>query len=301
MKKIYIKCIKELSYDFSLEEIEQIYQLVQWRWHKSPIVEKNIKKRVGGKAMSDNKKYYYLKLKDNFFESDELVLLENQQDGYIYSNILLKLYLRSLKNNGKLMFKDRIPYNVRILSSVVRQPEAVVEKALYLFKELGLIEILDNGAIYMLDIQNFIGKSSTEADRIRKYRNKIDEDKKLLDNDVVQMYDKSTPEIEIEKEIEINKKIVPNKNVEEPTPIKLLLKNGEEYTVDDQKIKEWISIYSGIDVMQELRIMAEWCKNNPKKRKTESGIVRFIINWLNREKDRKRKGSTKEDWSFFDD
>ena len=154
--------------------------------------------------MSDNKKYYYLKLKDNFFESDELVLLENQQDGYIYSNILLKLYLRSLKNNGKLMFKDRIPYNVRILSSVVRQPEAVVEKALYLFKELGLIEILDNGAIYMLDIQNFIGKSSTEADRIRKYRNKIDEDKKLLDNDVVQMYDKSTPEIEIEIEIRID-------------------------------------------------------------------------------------------------
>jgi hypothetical protein len=40
MKKIYIKCIKELSYDFSLEEIEQIYQLVQWCWHKSPIVEK---------------------------------------------------------------------------------------------------------------------------------------------------------------------------------------------------------------------------------------------------------------------
>ena len=56
----------------------------------------------------------------------------------------------------------------------------------------------------MLDIQNFIGKSSTEADRIRKYRNKIDEDKKLLDNDVVQMYDKSTPEIEIEIEIRID-------------------------------------------------------------------------------------------------
>lgn len=46
MKKIYIKCIKELSYDLSLEEIEQIYQLVQWCWHKSPIVEKNIKKII---------------------------------------------------------------------------------------------------------------------------------------------------------------------------------------------------------------------------------------------------------------
>ncbi|HBK5231260.1 TPA: phage replisome organizer N-terminal domain-containing protein, partial [Enterococcus faecium] len=51
--------------------------------------------------MSDNKRYYYLKLKENFFDSDEMVLLESMPDGYIYSNILLKLYLRSLKHEGK--------------------------------------------------------------------------------------------------------------------------------------------------------------------------------------------------------
>lgn len=50
--------------------------------------------------MADNKKYYYLKLKENFFESDEAIILESMPDGYIYSNILLKLYLRSLKNDG---------------------------------------------------------------------------------------------------------------------------------------------------------------------------------------------------------
>ena len=61
--------------------------------------------------MSDNKKYYYLKLKDNFFDSDQMIVLESMPDGYKYSNILLKLYLRSLKNDGKLMFNDRIPYN----------------------------------------------------------------------------------------------------------------------------------------------------------------------------------------------
>ncbi|EMW5712290.1 TPA: phage replisome organizer N-terminal domain-containing protein, partial [Enterococcus faecium] len=52
--------------------------------------------------MADNKRYYYLKLKENFFDSDEMVLLESMPDGYIYSNILLKLYLRSLKHEGKL-------------------------------------------------------------------------------------------------------------------------------------------------------------------------------------------------------
>lgn len=63
--------------------------------------------------MADNKKYYYLKLKENFFESDEAIILESMPDGYIYSNILLKLYLRSLKNDGLLMFNNLIPYNAQ--------------------------------------------------------------------------------------------------------------------------------------------------------------------------------------------
>ena len=158
--------------------------------------------------MSDNKKYYYLKLKENFFESDELIMLESMQDGCMYSNILLKLYLKSLKNNGKLMFNERIPYNSTILANLRRHSVAVVEKAIQIFKDLGLIEILDNGAIYMLDIQNFIGNSSTEADRKRKYRTAIVEEKKtLLGQMSGQMSgkcpDKNPPEIEIEKEIEI--------------------------------------------------------------------------------------------------
>ena len=45
--------------------------------------------------MADNRKYYYLKLKENFFDSDSIVLLEDMKDGILYSNILLKLYLKS--------------------------------------------------------------------------------------------------------------------------------------------------------------------------------------------------------------
>ena len=46
--------------------------------------------------MADNRKYYYLKLKENFFDSDSIVLLEDMKDGILYSNILLKLYLNCL-------------------------------------------------------------------------------------------------------------------------------------------------------------------------------------------------------------
>ncbi len=157
--------------------------------------------------MSDDKKYYYLKLKDNFFDTDEIVVLESMPDGHLYSNILMKLYLRSLKYEGKLMFKDRIPYNPDILASVTRHSVGVVKEALTIFEQLGLIEIMDNGAIYMLDIQNFIGKSSTEADRKREYRHKIDSEKLLIGQTSGQMSDISPPEIELEKEKEIDKEI----------------------------------------------------------------------------------------------
>ncbi len=58
--------------------------------------------------MADNRKYYYLKLKESYFDDDAIVLLESMQDGVIYSNILLKLYLKSLKNGGKLQLDENI-------------------------------------------------------------------------------------------------------------------------------------------------------------------------------------------------
>lgn len=156
--------------------------------------------------MSDNKKYYYLRVKENFYDSDEMIILESMPDGFLYSNILIKLYLRSLKNNGKLMFNDRIPFNSEMLSKITRHPVAVVEKAVSIFKEMNLIDVLDNGAIFMLDIESFIGKSNTEADRKRNYRRRIEQEKQKLSLGHLsgQMSDEYPPEIEIEKEIEID-------------------------------------------------------------------------------------------------
>lgn len=178
--------------------------------------------------MADNKKYYYMRLKDNFFDTNELKVLQALDNGYIYSDILLKLYLMSLKDDGKLMLNDRVAYNSKMLATITRHSVEDIESALQILQDLGLIEILDNGAIYMLNIQNFIGQSSTEADRKKKYRRDIEEQKNACETNVPQALrqmsgqmslqmsdrchdkcpDKRTPEIEIEKEIdiEINKK-----------------------------------------------------------------------------------------------
>lgn len=127
--------------------------------------------------MSDNKKYYYLKLKENFFDTEELALLESMENGKEFSLILLKMYLKSLKGEGKLMFRNLIPYTPETLALVLRHDKEIITKAIDTFESLGLIERMDGGAIFMADIQNFIGESSTEADRKRAYRARIEKEK----------------------------------------------------------------------------------------------------------------------------
>ena len=58
--------------------------------------------------MSDNRKYYYLKLKENFYNSETMVILESMQDGLLYSNLLLKMYLMSLKSGGILIDRKSV-------------------------------------------------------------------------------------------------------------------------------------------------------------------------------------------------
>ena len=113
--------------------------------------------------MADNRKYYYLKLKENFFDSDSIVLLEDMKDGILYSNILLKMYLKSLKNGGKLQLDEHIPYTAQMIATLTRHQIGTVERALEIFRQLGLVEQLDSGAFYMTDIELMIGQSSTEA------------------------------------------------------------------------------------------------------------------------------------------
>ena len=129
--------------------------------------------------MADNRKYYYLKLKESYFDDDAIVLLESMQDGVIYSNILLKLYLKSLKNGGKLQLDENIPYTAQMIATITRQQVGTVERALKIFMKLGLVEPLPSGALYMSNIELLIGQSSTEGERKRRARLALQEQKAL--------------------------------------------------------------------------------------------------------------------------
>lgn len=129
--------------------------------------------------MSDNRKYYYLKLKENFYNSETMVILESMQDGLLYSNLLLKMYLMSLKSGGILMLNDHLPHTPQTIATFTRHQVGTVERALKVFLEFGLVEILTDGAYYMADIQLLIGQSSTEGERKKKERMRLKRQKLL--------------------------------------------------------------------------------------------------------------------------
>ena len=155
--------------------------------------------------MADNRKYYYLKLKESYFDDDSIVLLESMQDGILYSYILLKLYLKSLKHGGRLQLDESIPYPPQMIATITRQQIGTVERAIKIFLQLGLMEQMADGAFYMTNIELLIGQSSTEGERKRRAR----QANRIALNPGGQM-SAHCPDIrppEIEKEIELEIKI----------------------------------------------------------------------------------------------
>ena len=151
-----------------------------------------------------DKKYYWLKLKEDFFEEDTLAWLEEQTNGKEYCLFYLKLCLKSLKTNGILIRnvgQILIPYDVKKLGEITKTDIDTVTVAMELFKKIGLIQILDNGEIYITQLEQMVGSETKWA----KYKKKERELKKL---DNVQLLSNVNPknvhtEIEIEKDIEI--------------------------------------------------------------------------------------------------
>lgn len=65
-------------------------------------------------------------------------------------------------------------------------------------------------------------------------------------------------------------------------PIIFPLKDGSDYTLGVEKIKEYIATYQNIDVVAELMKCRMWNIDHPKKRKTLRGMPAHINGWLSR-------------------
>jgi biotin operon repressor len=68
------------------------------------------------------------------------------------------------------------------------------------------------------------------------------------------------------------------------TSFSFALKNGKDWILTQAKYQEYKSTFSDVDLDTELKKMIQWLRDNPAKRKTASGMTRFINSWLTRAK-----------------
>lgn len=125
--------------------------------------------------MGDEKRYYWLKLAEDFYDDDTIQWIEEQENGVAYVNFYLKLLLKSLKDDGyliRVVGKRLIPYDVKSLAKLTNTDPDTVRVAMELFKQVGLVELLDSGEIYMAQIDEMIGSETQAAKRMRKLRAK---------------------------------------------------------------------------------------------------------------------------------
>lgn len=129
--------------------------------------------------MAEEKRYYWLKLKNDFFKQDEILLIEDMDNGKDYILFYLKLLCASVEHNGNLRFTDAIPYNEKMLSTITKTNIDVVRCAMKVLQELDMVEVLDDQTIYMLQVESMIGSESESAERMRRMRSRQHQ-KKLL-------------------------------------------------------------------------------------------------------------------------
>ena len=141
------------------------------------------------------KKYYWLKLKNNFFSQPKIKKLRKIAGGDTYTIIYLKMQLYSLEDDGKLYF-DGIEENFveEMALKIDEDPENVGVTIQFLIAQ-GLMILCDDNEYLMTETQESIGSESDSAQRVRAHR----ERKALHCNDTVTL---CNTEIEIEKEIE---------------------------------------------------------------------------------------------------
>ena len=114
----------------------------------------------------DNTRYYWLQLREEFFESDEIDWLEEQPNGPAQVLFYLKLCLKSLKTNGLLVRRVGqmlIPYDAEKLADFTRSDVNTVQCAIVNLKMCGLVEVLEDGTIFMAHLSNLIGSASGGA------------------------------------------------------------------------------------------------------------------------------------------
>jgi predicted phage replisome organizer len=153
--------------------------------------------------MADTKKYYWLKLKEDFFRDKRIKKLRRIAGGDTYTVIYLKMQLLSIKNNGYLIYEGIEDNFAEELALELDEDTDNVKVTLAFLNGNGMLEETEQDHFLMTETIKCIGSESASAERVRKHRERKSQ-KALQCNAQVTI---GNTEIEKEKEIDLDTEI----------------------------------------------------------------------------------------------
>ena len=193
------------------------------------------------------KRYYWLKLQNDFFSRKEIKRLRRIAGGDTLTIIYLKMLCRSLKDNGKLYYDGLDNDFVSELAMDIDEDTENVQITVNYLIKTGLLEQIDEVEYTLKDAESNTGTETAVAARVRKHR----ERQKVLqcNTDVTAVKQLGNVEIEKEKEIEIDKEIEEEEEEEErPSSSEILKMYGDNIhpvssPVEAEKLKTLVDTH----------------------------------------------------------
>lgn len=143
-----------------------------------------------------SKRYYWLKLKDDFFSSKRIKKLRKLAGGDTYTIIYLKIQLLAMKTDGIIRFTGLEEDFIDELALDIDEESDNVRLTLSYLLNTGLAETSDNISFFFPYSVENVGSETASAKRVRDYRkrNALQCNKSVTERKRI--------EIEIEKEID---------------------------------------------------------------------------------------------------
>ena len=140
--------------------------------------------------MSD-KKFYWLKLKKDFFKRHDIRIITGLPDGELIVLFYLKLMLESVDHEGELRFSEKIPYTPEMLATITDTKIEVVERSLEVLKNFGILKIKKDGTIVIEKVKTLVGFETQWAEKKRVWR----ETQKSKEDNVLDVSSSCPPDV----------------------------------------------------------------------------------------------------------
>ena len=130
-------------------------------------------------------KFYWIKLKTDFFDDNCIDWLQDQKNGCEYIVLYLRLCLMTANTNGVLQRQVGemiIPYEPRKIAEITHISIDTVLVAMELFKKIGLMCDRPDGTVALPSVPSMVGTESANKAAIRQRRHR---EKKRLEKETV--------------------------------------------------------------------------------------------------------------------